>query len=279
MDIYQVLHQLMEYGLPFALATIIKKEGSTPRDVGAKMIVTADRRIFGTIGGGCAETGIVDKALEVIKERKPTTVSLRLEDESKGGIGMLCGGQIDVLIEYIEPNPHLLIFGSGTIAMSLIKIGKILGFTTIMIDPFASVEKMSEADTILREDVESGLSKVKITPRTYIVIVTRHQYDEPALRGVLRSQAAYIGLLGSRARVSKVFQTLIQEGVDESILKRVHAPIGLDIGAETPEEIAVSIFAEIVKIRRGGTGRSLSHLITQDEKLPEPTSKVAIKDC
>lgn len=254
-DIYQKIAELVSRGERIAVATVVKAEGSTPQGVGAKIIVKEDGSKFGTIGGGCLENAVIEEAQQALKDGRSRLSHFDLTED---GVGMICGGSVDVMVEVIQLTSTLLIIGSGHIAIPLSKLGRMLGFRVVVIDPFAKKENVPEADDVIAEPVDEGLSKVTITPQTYIVIVTRHQYDEPALKGVLRSEAAYIGMVGSLNRVNTMFQRLLQEGIaDEKALERIYAPIGLDIGAQTVEEIALSIMAEIVHTRRGGTCKPL----------------------
>jgi xanthine dehydrogenase accessory factor len=254
-SIFQRISEMIKKGEEFAVATIIKSNGSAPRDVGTKMIVKKDKSVYGTIGGGCIENAIVFESLEALKERKPRLTSHTLDETKKGGIGMLCGGTVDVFVEVIIPKPKLLIIGSGYIARSLVKLGKMIGFSVVVIDPWAKKEEFLEADEVISEDLSTLPSK--ITSQTYIVIVTRHKYDEPALNAALNSKATYIGMVGSKNRVSVIFQKLIDQGVPKEKLQQIYAPIGLPIDAETPEEIAISIIGEIICHRRGNAEKLL----------------------
>ncbi len=258
MEIYRRINALLEKGDTFAVATVVRTEGSTPRGPGAKMIVKENGETLGTIGGGCVENAVIYEAQQALKERKPRVVSYTLEDTTEGGIGMVCGGKMEVAIEILQPTPTLLIIGSGHIAEPLAKLGAMTGYSVKVIDPYLEKERFPEADEVIKEEVESGLSKFDINPQTYIVIATRHKYDEPALRKVLDSEAAYIGMVGSKNRVKTIFKTLREEGFSDKALRRVQAPIGLDIGAETPGEIAISIISEVIRVRRGGTGKPMA---------------------
>lgn len=261
-NILQKMNELLSEGERFAVATVIKAEGSTPRAVGAKMIVREDGSIFDTIGGGKVEYLVISEALKVLEEKKPRVIRYVLDAKDAASIGMICGGSMEILIEPVEPKPTLFIVGAGHIALPLAKLGQMTGFTVAVLDDrkeFANVERFPTVEKVICGDIESTLSKTKITSSTYIVIVTRgHQYDLEALKSVINSKAAYIGMIGSKTKVSTAFQELRGMGIPEDRLKQVHAPIGLDIGAETPEEIAVSIIAEIIKVRRGGTGEELA---------------------
>jgi xanthine dehydrogenase accessory factor len=240
-------------GKTFALATIISHTGSVPRRV-AKMIIQSDGTTQGTIGGGCVETEVTTRALKLLKEgEKGVHVnSYSLVEEELGGVGMNCGGKIDVAIEIIEPTPKLVIIGSGHLAQALSRIARMLEFDIAVLDPVAKKESFPEATEVVPEFVDKGLPKIHVDQSTYIVILTRHKDDLPALRSSLKTTAAYIGMIASRRRAALVFNQVLKKGVVEKDLERVYSPVGLDIGADTPEEIAVSILGEIIKIRRLG---------------------------
>ncbi|MFH1821332.1 MAG: XdhC family protein [Methanobacteriota archaeon] len=249
----------MEEGATFAIVTIVKTEGSTPRKAGAKMIVLEDSSTFGTIGGDCVESGAVAEATEAIKEGKSKTFSAALEEEEFGGIGMKCGGMAEVYIEVIKPAPKLLIIGGGNIGSQLAKLGHNVGFSITVIDPAAGKEDFPDFVKVIPEMVEKGVKIAGITPQTYIVVATGHKYDEAALKAVVDSGAAYIGMVGSKRKAAVTYRSLMDDGVSEDKVRMVHIPVGLDIGADTPEEIAVSIMAEIIKERRkpSASGESL----------------------
>lgn len=249
-DIFRKINELVEKGETFAVATIVRTEGSTPRKSGAKMIVLPDGKTLGTIGGDCVEAGAVSEAIEAMNEGKPRTVSVALEEEELGGVGMRCGGMVDVYIEVVKPTPKLLIIGGGHVGAEIAKLGQKIGFSVAVIDPSVKREDFPEYVEVIAESVEKGVPKIEITPQTYVVIATGHKYDEDALKAVLDSKAAYIGMLGSRRKAATIYRSLMDQGIPEDMLRKVHTPVGLDIGAETPEEIAVSIIAEVIKKRR-----------------------------
>lgn len=257
--IFQRINELVAKDETFAVVTIVRTEGSTPRKAGAKMIVFSDGNTFGTIGGDCVESGAVAEAVEAIKEGKSRTFNVTLEEEELGGIGMKCGGMADVYIEVVKPTSKLLIIGGGNIGAQLAKLGQIVGFSITVIDPAVKQEDFPSDVEVIPETVEKGVSITEITPQTYIVIATGHKYDEPALKAVINSNAAYIGIVGSKRKAAITYKNLIDEGIPEEKFKIVHTPVGLDIGAETPEEIAVSIIAEIIKELRkpSASGESL----------------------
>jgi len=259
----------MTEGKTFAVATIVSHTGSVPRHV-AKMVIQPSGVTVGTIGGGCVETEVVAHAVKLLKEgAKGVHVnSYDLIEEESGGIGMSCGGKIDVAIEIMEPTPKLLIIGSGHLAQALSQMGKMLDFGIVVVDPMAKKDSFPEAIQVVDDFVETGFPKVSVDQSTYIVILTRHKDDVPALKCSLKTNAAYVGMVASRRRVALVFNHMLKEGFTEEQLRRIHSPVGIDIGAETPEEIAVSILAEIIKIRRLGGEYEAS-----SKKLPPQTIK------
>jgi len=234
----------IDKGEVIALVTVVETKGSTPREVGAKMVVGKDGLIAGTIGGGITEAKIIEEAKQAIKEGKERLLTYHLtKEEAALDEGAICGGEMKVFIDVIQPKEEVLIFGAGHIAVYVSKLMKMIGF--------ANKERFPESDEIIIESIDKALQHIKITPSTYIIIVTRgHLQDQEVLASVIESDAAYIGMIGSRKKNATVFQYLEEQGVSAQELKKVHAPIGIDIGAQTPEEIAVSIIAEIIEVRR-----------------------------
>jgi xanthine dehydrogenase accessory factor len=361
---YSQVKQLLEEGETLAMATIVSSKGSTPREVGAKMVVTASGDILGTVGGGCGEAEVCRKAVEVIRSRKPAIVTVELMDDIESDSPAVCGGVMDVFVdpwwddpgsapcrefaeelaratvegsggviatvlnaencgsvssgqkcfirngelkagnipetalvdiilkeadsqlnkeeskeislsipetsgkaevflEIIPPMRKAIIVGAGHLAIPLSQFAKILGFHITVLDDrikYANNERFPDVDEVLVGDMAELLRNIPITPFTYIILITRgHQYDEPCLRAIINTPAKYIGMIGSKRRIKACFIRFRDEdGIAEELLNKVHAPIGLDIGSETPEEIALSIIAEMTKVRRGGTGKSLS---------------------
>jgi len=242
-------------GETIALVTIIETKGSTPREVGAKMLVNKDGLIAGTIGGGITEARAIEEAQQALKERKGRLLAYHLtKEEAAFDEGAICGGEMKIFIDIFQPKEEVLIFGAGHIAVCVSKLAKMVGFRVTIINDrkeFANQDNFPEADEIITEDTEKALTHLKITHSTYIIIVTRgHLKDEEALGLVIKSGAKYIGMIGSRKKNATVFQNLEEQGISAEELKKVHAPIGIDIKAQTPEEIAVSIIAEIIQIRR-----------------------------
>jgi xanthine dehydrogenase accessory factor len=253
-DIYQEIVRVKEKGEEAALVTIVSATGSTPREEGAKMLVKPDGSILGTIGGGNLEAQVIEEAVEVIKQGKPKRLHMSLTAKEAEEAGMICGGDLEVFIEPILTPSTLYLFGGGHVSLPLAEMGKLLGFKIAVIDDraeFASAERFPEADIVLAEEFVSSFPRLKIDKSSYIVIVTRgHQHDELVLEWAVGTPAKYIGMIGSQTKVKTIFSHLLAKGISKEQLDRVHSPIGLEIGAQTPEEIAVSILAEIIKVRR-----------------------------
>lgn len=356
--------RLLEQNETLAIATIVSTLGSTPREVGAKMVITAAGEILGTVGGGCGEAEVRRQAIQVIRTQKPAMVKVELMDDIESNSPAVCGGILNVFIDPWWKDPgkvlclnfadellrvqqegaaavmatvltpgncsdaapgdkclvrdgaalagnirngdllnaiireaeirqrkeesrqiglilpgseskvevffdvitavrKVIIVGAGHLAIPLVQYAKILGFHITVIDDrvmYANRERFPDVDELLVGDMAETLRGIEITPQTYIVLITRgHQFDEPCLREVVHSPAKYIGMIGSRRRIKACFiRFRDEEGIPEELLKRVYAPIGLDIKAESPEEIALSIISEMVKVRRGGTAQSLA---------------------
>jgi len=251
-DIYEELVKIRARGEESALVTLTSAHGSTPREQGAKMLVRRDGSIIGTIGGGRIEDLVIKKSLEVIKKGKPERLSYSLKEGEE--TGMVCGGDVEVFVEPILPSPTLFIFGGGHIALCLAKMAKMASFKIVVIDDrteFANPERFPEAEQTLVADFAQAFSQLGIDESSYIVIVTyAHTGDEVTLEGALKTRAKYIGMIGSRSKNELVYSHLRDKGISQELLDRVHAPIGLEINARTPEEIAVSILAQLIKVRR-----------------------------
>jgi xanthine dehydrogenase accessory factor len=256
--IYEAVLEATQRGDSVALATIVKATGSTPREAGTKMLIYPDGSTVDTIGGGSLEANVIAEAQAALGEGKPRLVRYELRDSEVGDPG-ICGGEAEIFIDVINPHPTVLIVGAGHVGRSIAVLSSFLGFHTVVLDDraeFANAERLPQADEIIVGDIVEELVRLNIAPQTHIVLVTRgHEHDRDALRQVVSSSAAaYIGMIGSQRKVKMVFDELRKDGVAEEALAAVHAPIGLDIHAETPEEIALSIMAEIVMVRRGGKG-------------------------
>jgi xanthine dehydrogenase accessory factor len=255
-EVFAALGEALSRGEEAALVTIVSSNGSTPQRVGAKMLVFGDGRIVGTVGGGCYEHDAIGKARQVLTSRKAITVKYDLNDDFAEETGLVCGGQMEVFIEPIEASPAVYIFGAGHVGYYLAKMAHDAGFGVHVVDDraaFANSERFPFAASVIVDDIPDWLARTQLPPTAYAVIVTRgHRNDLDALRALAPRQLRYIGLIGSRAKVARLYDQLLAESsIDPASLERIHAPIGLDLGAVTPQEIAVSITAELIAVRRG----------------------------
>jgi xanthine dehydrogenase accessory factor len=254
-DVFAAVADALERGEPAALVTIISTTGSTPQRVGAKMLVFADGRTVGTIGGGCYENDAFGKARQAIDARTPQLVHYELSDDFAQETGLICGGQMDVYIEPIEPSPELYVIGAGHVGLHLARLAHEVGFRVHVVDDrekFANAERFPDAVEIVVDDIPAWLARTALSPHAYAVIVTRgHTNDLDALRALAPRELRYLGLIGSRAKVARIYDALTTEQMPAEHLTHVHAPIGLDIGAVTPQEIAVSILAELIAVKHG----------------------------
>ncbi len=255
-EVFAALGEALSRGEEAALVTIVASNGSTPQRVGAKMLVFGDGRIVGTVGGGCYEHDAIGKARQVLSTRKAVTVKYDLNDDFAEETGLVCGGQMEVFIEPIEASPAVYIFGAGHVGYYLAKAAHEAGFGVHIIDDraaFANSERFPFAASVVVDDIPDWLARTPIPATAYAVIVTRgHRNDLDALRALAPRELRYLGLIGSRAKVARLYEQLLAESpVDPALLERIHAPIGLDLGAVTPQEIAVSITAELIAVRRG----------------------------
>jgi xanthine dehydrogenase accessory factor len=264
-EVFAAVTDALERGEAAALVTIVSTTGSTPQRVGAKMLVFGDGRIVGTIGGGCYENDAFWKAREAITNRTPQLVHYELDDDFAQESGLICGGQMDVYIEPIEPSPELFVIGAGHVGFHLARLAHEVGFRVHVVDDrekFANRERFPHAADVIVEDIPAWIARTALPPHAYAVIVTRgHTNDLEALRALAPRDLRYLGLIGSRAKVSRIYEQLVDDKMPADALKHVHAPIGLDIGAVTPQEIAVSILAELIAVKHGKmAGRDASEL-------------------
>jgi xanthine dehydrogenase accessory factor len=247
------LVRISEGGLSAVLATVVEAQGNDRVQAGAKCLVVAGKIKTETIGDPQAVEKIVRESEAILNDAKSKLVALEIAD----------GGKLQVFFEVMLAPPKLIVVGAGHIAVPLVQIAKVLDFHVTVIDDrllYANRERFPAADEVLVGDMAQMLKEMTITPSHYIVLITRgHKYDEPCLRQIFNSKAKYIGMIGSRRRIKACFQRFRdEEKIAEEVIERVYAPIGLDIATETPAEIALSILAEVVKIRRGGKAASLS---------------------
>jgi xanthine dehydrogenase accessory factor len=263
MDIYEHIVELRRQGRRGAVATIVSVRGSIPSFQTAKMLVRDDGSIVGTIGGGCVEADVWQAAREVMESEKPRTLKFDLNQDPRYDTGLVCGGTLEVFVEPVLPPAFLYIFGAGHVALNLCRTAATAGFEVIVTDDrssYATKERFPAARDVHVFEFDEAMKKLDPNESSYIVIVTRgHRDDMKILRWAVQTRARYVGMIGSKRKVIEIFKALQAEGLPAHLFDRVHAPIGLDIGAVTPEEIGVAITAELIAFRRHATA-SLPHL-------------------
>src|SRR5947207_6344313 len=252
MDLYEEIVKMRQAGRRAAVATIVDVHGSIPSFKTAKMLVRDDGSILGTIGGGCVEAEVWQAAREVMKSENPRTLTFNLNQDPKYDTGLVCGGTLDIFVEPILPPAALYIFGAGHVSVNLYKVARNAGFDLTIVDDrasYANRERFPEAKQVIAEDFEQAMARITPNEASYIVIVTRgHRDDMRVLRWAIQTPARYIGMIGSKRKTIAIFRELTKEGIAPQLFERVHAPVGLDIGAVTPEEIAVAITAELIAV-------------------------------
>src|SRR5213594_4309250 len=255
-DIFDEIQKMRQEGRKAVLATIVQIRGSVPSFQSAKMLIRDDGSTLGSVGGGCVEAEVWTAAQDVMRDEKSKIMTFDLTDESMAESGLICGGKVEIFVEPILPTPKMLIFGAGHISTQVSKIATIAGFRTTVVDNrpvYANAERFPEAEAIHSDSFEKAFEEVVPNENTYIVIVTRgHQEDENVLRWAVGTNARYIGMIGSKRKIRTIADTLTKEGIERERIERAHMPIGLEVGAVTPEEIAVAIVAEAIQIRRVG---------------------------
>jgi xanthine dehydrogenase accessory factor len=263
MDIYEEIFKLRQCGRRGAVATIVNVRGSIPSFETAKMLVRDDGSIAGTIGGGCVEAEVWQAAREVMESEKPRRLSFNLNQNPKYDSGLVCGGTVEIFVEPILPQAVLYIFGAGHVSVNLYRAARNAGFEVSVTDDretYANRERFPDAKEVIAEDFEKAFSQIVPNESSYIVIVTRgHRDDMRVLAWAVKTQARYVGMIGSKRKTITIFRELTKQGIPASLFEKVHAPVGLDIGAITPEEIAVAITAELIAVRRNVV-RPLPHM-------------------
>ncbi len=273
MDIYDEIVRLRKLGQKCALATIVQVRGSIPSFESAKLLVREDGSMMGTVGGGCVEAEVWNAAREVLDTEKPKNLSFSLGEDAAYDNGLICGGQLSIFVEPVIPQPHAFIFGGGHVSKSLSKVATMAGFATVIVDnreAFANPERFPEAEATYAEEYEDVFGKLPITSSSYLIIVTRgHRDDMRVLRWAVTTQARYIAMIGSKRKTIAVVHELEREGFSREAFERIFAPMGLEIGAESPEEIAVSVVAEMIAVRRSPDAdwRGLSKSIFAHDRL------------
>ncbi len=266
-DLFEEIVRMRRAGERGALATIVHTNGSIPSYESSRMLVRDDGSILGTIGGGCVEAEVWAAAKEVIVAEQPRKMTFNLNQDAAYDAGLICGGTLEIFVEPILPQPLLYIFGGGHISSAVARVASASGFSITIADDreaFSNTERFPMADK-LYTTYEDAFAKIVPNASSYLLIVTRgHRDDMRVLAWAVRTDARYIGMIGSKRKVLSVYKALEKEGYSPEELDRVHAPVGLDIGALTPEEIAVSITAELIAVRRNAVG--LPH---KSVKLPQ----------
>ncbi len=264
MSIYQAVARLEEQNEAGALCMVVRSQGSTPRRASSKMLVYPDGRIDGTVGGGELENRVIAEALRAIQDGRPRLLQYNMTDPARGDPGV-CGGQVEVYVEPLLPKPVLAVIGAGHVGKAVAHLAHWLGFRVAISDDrpeFCNPEAIPEGDEFYPVPMAELPQRMKITPWTYLVLTTRGMdVDLTGLPVLLDCPAAYIGVIGSQRRWATTRKRLLEMGIAAEKIDRVRSPIGLELNAETPEEIAVSIMAEIIMLRNGGDGRVMKATI------------------
>jgi xanthine dehydrogenase accessory factor len=253
MDIFEEIARLRKSGRRSALATIVRVRGSVPSYEAAKILIREDGTTLGSIGGGCVEAEVVLAAQKTMQDEKSRFLSFNLTEDDIEQSGLVCGGTMELFVEPILAPPTLFIFGAGHVSRAISKVATLAGFQTVIIDDrpdYANAKRFPEAMEIVVDFFEDSFRHLNVNEFSYLVIVTRgHKQDYGVLKWALHTPARYIGLIGSKRKISTFYERLEAEGIDPEMFKKLTAPIGLNIGAITAEEIAVSFVAEIIAAR------------------------------
>lgn len=255
--VYEAALKAVRQGRSAALATVIEARGSTPRGASAKMLVYADGGTVGTVGGGGVESRVIEEAKAAIREGESRELHYGLRDEERGDPG-ICGGDMRIFVEALATRPTVLVIGAGHVGQAVAELADFLGYRVAVLDErpeLVTSERFPWAEVLLTGDVGEQVEGFSLTEHTHVVMVTpHHSLDEKVLAAVSNRPFAYLGLIGSRRRTAQTFERAREAGVPAELLEQVHTPIGLDIGAESPREIAVSIMAELIAVQRGRAG-------------------------
>jgi xanthine dehydrogenase accessory factor len=265
-DLFEEIVRMRRAGRRGALATIVHTNGSIPSYESSRMLVREDGSIAGTIGGGCVEAEVWAAAKEVMQKEAPRKMVFNLNNEASYDNGLICGGTLEVFVEPILPQPVVYLFGGGHVSTAVAKTAHAAGFGIGVIDDreaFANKERFPMAEEIYTS-YEEAFEKIRPNASSYLVIVTRgHKEDMRVLAWAVRTEARYVGMIGSKRKVLSVYKALEKDGYKPEEFERVYAPMGLEIGALSPEEIAVSIAAELVAVRRNAVDAAHKKLKTE----------------
>jgi xanthine dehydrogenase accessory factor len=276
-DLAKTLRCWHELGEPYALATVVAVKGSAPREVGAALAVNADGDAAGSVSGGCVESEVYELCREVLRTGRQIERSFDSDPDDPFAPSLTCGGTIDVAIRRVDPTtdttivpsldaaqderPRLLIFGAVQFAAALASAGRFLGYRVTVCDAravFATKERIPDADEVVVDWPHRYFAKTRVDARTAVCVLTHDaRFDVPVLIGALRSPAGFVGAIGSRRTCAEREQRLRDAGLDDDELARLRSPVGLDLGGASPEEVAISICAEIIALARGGSGLPL----------------------
>jgi len=261
MDLFEEIVKMRRAGQRGALATIVHTNGSIPSYETSRMLVREDGSLAGTIGGGCVEAEVWAAAKEVMNNEAPRKMVFNLNNEASYDNGLICGGTVEIFVEPILPQPMLYLFGGGHVSMAVAKAANAAGFAIGVVDDreaFANPQRFPAAQEVFTS-YEDAFAKIQPNASTYLVIVTRgHKEDMRVLAWAARTEARYVGMIGSKRKVLSVYKALEKEGYKPEEFERIYAPMGLEIGALSPEEIAISIVAELIAVRRNA-GASAAH--------------------
>jgi xanthine dehydrogenase accessory factor len=270
LDLFEEIVKMRRAGQRGALATIVHTNGSIPSYESSRMLVREDGSIAGTIGGGCVEADVWAAAKEAMLKETPRKMVFHLNNEASYENGLICGGTLEIFVEPILPQPIVYLFGGGHISMALGRAAGAAGFGVVVVDDreaFANKERFPMAQEVFTS-YEEAFKTIQPNATSYFVIVTRgHKEDMRVLAWAARTEARYIGMIGSKRKVLSVYRALEKEGFKPEEFERVFAPVGLEIGALSPEEIAVSITAELIAIRRNAP--RAAHKTIQSEARAE----------
>jgi xanthine dehydrogenase accessory factor len=274
MDLFEEIVKMRRAGQRAALATIVHTNGSIPSYESSRMLVREDGSIAGTIGGGCVEAEVWAAAKEVMQKEAPRKMVFNLNNEASYDNGLICGGTVEIFVEPILPQPMLYLFGGGHVSMAVAKAASAAGFAVGVVDDreaFANRERFPMAAEVFTS-YEDAFEKIQPNASTYLVIVTRgHKDDMRVLAWAVRTEARYVGMIGSKRKVLSVYKALEKEGYRPEEFERVFAPMGLEIGALSPEEIALSIAAELVAVRRNA--ETAGHKKVKIEQRPAASAR------
>lgn len=254
-NIFEEIVRLRREGRPIVLATIVKRIGSTPRKDCARMLILDDGSTIGSIGGGCVEAEVWSLAREVLRTRRARLARFELNEDSAEEEGLVCGGTVEVFVEPIMSEPRLIILGAGHLGKAVAEIAHRIAFKITVIDDresFANRERFPDAEAVVVSNFSKAFVDLSVDENCYILVVTRgHKHDQAATEAAIKTPARYVGLVGSRRKIKLIVEALLEKGVNADLFDRLYAPIGLDIGSETPEEIAVSVTAELIAVEKG----------------------------